>query len=213
MTIIFDGVRIETPGLETVNWLDNPKVPRVRDGRVRTLSPLSIVLHTVHGRSGALLPDGQPSTRAEGYAVYQANTSREVSWHATVDLDGTVVQSADFKSWTCWHAGHVNPWTVGIEMVQLANGDQYQATIDATVKLVTLLCERLNIPKRVPVDAHGAPLRGVVPTWQSITKGGKAERWHGVLAHHHVTTERGPGDPGPHIFRALLAAGFTGETL
>lgn len=210
MSFVFDGQRIETPGIESVCWLDDPKVPRATDGRVRGVRPMCIVLHTVHGRSGVLHEGSKPSTRAEVYAKYQARTSREVSWHATVDVDGTVVQSADFGAWTCWHAPPTNPWSIGIEMVQDDDGGLYRAGIDACVALCTLLCGRFAIPRRVPVDAHGQPFRRVVPAWQSVAAGGKAERFGGVLGHRNVTQTRGAGDPGDHIFNALLAAGYEG---
>lgn len=97
MSLIIDGQRVETPGLETISWLDDPKVPRVTDGRRRVpQATRAIVLHTVHGKLGGLSDKPSvPSTRAERYARYQASTSRDVSWHLTIDTDGTIVQSAD----------------------------------------------------------------------------------------------------------------------
>ena len=51
-------------------------------------------------------------------------------------------------------------------MVQDDDGGLYQDTLTSTVRLVSLLCDRLSIPRRVPVDAHGEPLRGVVSACQ-----------------------------------------------
>ena len=206
MTLVIDGQRIETPGLETISWHDDPKVPRVTDGRRRVpQSARAIVLHTVHGKLGGLSDaPSVPSDRAERYARYQASTTRDVSWHLTVDTDGTVVQSADVASWTCWHATAVNGWTVGVEMVQEADGTLYRPQLAAVVALCDLLCARLGIDRRVPARA-GVPIVGVVPR---LT--GHDGPWSGVFGHRNQTTNRGPGDPGSHVFLALLAAGYAG---
>lgn len=206
MSLVIDGQRIETPGLETISWLDDHRVPRVTDGRRRVpQATRAIVLHTVHGKLGALSDaPSVPSDRAERYARYQASTTREVSWHLTVDTDGTVVQSADVASWTCWHATSVNGWTVGVEMVQEADGTLYRLQLAAVVALCDLLCARLGIDRRVPARA-GVPIVGVVPR---LT--GHDGPWSGVFGHRNQTTNRGPGDPGSHVFLALMAAGYAG---
>lgn len=209
MTLVVDGQRVETPGLETVSWLDDPHVPRVTDGRRRVpqaaRAARAIVLHTVHGKLGPLSDKASvPSVRAERYARYQATTTREVSWHLTVDTDGTIVQSADVATWTCWHATAVNGWTVGIELVQESDGTLYRPQLAATVALCELLCARLGIERRVPARA-GVPIVGVVPR---LT--GTDGPWSGVFGHRNQSHNRGKGDPGDHVFLALLAAGFAG---
>jgi len=206
VTLVIDGQRIETPGLETISWLDDHRVPRVTDGRRRVpQATRAIVLHTVHGKLGGLSDaPSVPSDRAERYARYQASTTRDVSWHLTVDTDGTVVQSADVASWTCWHATAVNGWTVGVEMVQEADGTLYRPQLAAVVALCDLLCARLGIDRRVPARA-GVPIVGVVPR---LT--GHDGPWSGVFGHRHQTRNRGPGDPGDYPFLALLAAGYAG---
>ena len=206
MTLVIDGQRVETPGMETISWLDDAKVPRVKDGRRRVpQSARAIVLHTVHGKLGPLSDvPSVPSARAERYARYQAGTAREVSWHITVDTDGTIVQSADVAAWTCWHATSVNGWTVGIELVQEADGTVYRPQLAAVVALCDLLCARLGIERRVPARA-GVPIVGVVPR---LT--GTDGPWSGVFGHRNQTRQRGAGDPGSSVFLALLAAGYAG---
>ena len=206
MTLIIDGQRLETPGIESISWLDDPAVPRVRDGRRRVpQSARAIVMHTVHGKLGPLSDvPSVPSVRAERYARYQAGTAREVSWHLTVDTDGTVVQSADVASWTCWHATAVNGWTIGIELVQERDGTVFRPQLAAVVAVCDLLCARLGIERRVPARG-GVPIVGVVPR---LT--GTDGPWSGVFGHRHQTRQRGPGDPGSFVFLALLAAGYAG---
>ena len=206
MTLIIDGQRIETPGLETISWLDDPAVPRVKDGRRRVpQSARAIVIHTVRGKLGRVADaPSVPSARAERYARYQATTTRDVSWHITVDTDGTIVQSADIAAWTCWHATSVNGWTIGIELVQESDGTVYRAQLAAVVALCDLLCARLGIERRVPARG-GVPIVGVVPR---LT--GTDGPWSGVFGHRNQTRQRGAGDPGSSVFLALLAAGYAG---
>jgi hypothetical protein len=206
VTLVIDGQRVETPGMETISWLDDPAVPRVKDGRRRVpQSARAIVIHTVHGKLGRVADaPSAPSVRAERYARYQAGTAREVSWHITVDTDGTIVQSADVAAWTCWHATAVNGWTVGIELVQESDGTVYRAQLAAVVALCDLLCARLGIERRVPARG-GVPIVGVVPR---LT--GTDGPWSGVFGHRNQTRQRGAGDPGSSVFLALLAAGYAG---
>jgi hypothetical protein len=206
VSLVIDGQRVETPGLETISWLDDAKVPRVKDGRRRVpQSARAIVVHTVHGKLGRVADaPSAPSVRAERYARYQAGTAREVSWHITADTDGTIVQSADVAAWTCWHATAVNGWTIGIELVQESDGTVYRPQLAAVVALCDLLCARLGIERRVPARG-GVPIVGVVPR---LT--GTDGPWSGVFGHRNQTRQRGPGDPGSAVFLALLAAGYAG---
>lgn len=215
MSIVINGKKIETPGLETVSWLDDPKVPRVTDFNPRTLWIRAIVLHTVHGKSGKLLPGIKPSTRAESYAKYQANTSRDVSWDYTIDTDGTVVVSNDPVRVFTWHAGDVNPFTVGIEFVQDDNGDIYEGQMLAGVRFLDVLTRELAdaghpIQRQVPMAPNGDPVRGVIGR---IENNDSAKQVVGIYGHRNQTSNKPAGDPGDAIFRALLRAGYKGFNL
>lgn len=208
-SIVYDGSLVELDGFEILNYAQHPTdVPIVRDGKRRAVPPTAITLHTVHGKLGPLRPGKKASAKAEAYAKYQARTPREVSWHFTLDTDGTVVQSADPVRWLAWHAGHVNGWTVGIELVQDDDGALYDFQLEVCARFLGVLCDRLGIPRRFLADAHGAPLRGPVKSLQPVSEGGLAKQWPGVFGHRNVTTNRGPGDPGDHVFEALRRAGF-----
>lgn len=222
--LVIAGQRVAVPGGEVVTWLDDPsRAPPVTDGKRRDPAKvLAICLHTSRGQRGAKLrPGARPSTRAETLARYQSTTTREVSWHLTIDSDGTVIQSADLGSWMCWHAGHVNGWTVGVELVQHPDSpDLWQAQLDALVAVCAAASDALSIPRRLMVDGAGAPL--TVPVGPLLSEaarsrdgrllGGRGERWPGVIGHCQVVPDhvRGPGDPGDLPFRALLAAGWQG---
>lgn len=216
MSIVLGGQKIETPGLETVSWVDDPKVPKATDTNRRTMWIRAIVMHTVHGKVGNVRPgNAPPSTRAEVYAKYQANTSRDVSWDYTIDSDGTIVASNDPMVSYTWHATSVNPWTIGIEMVQESNGDIWEGQIMAVVKFLDFLTHELAkrghpIQRQVPMTADGKPVRGVIPR---IENASDAKSVVGIYGHRNQTTSRGPGDPGDHIFDALLRAGYKGMNI
>ena len=121
MSLVLDGTLVDLPGFETKCFANDPTVPRTTDGSRRVAAETKgIVIHTVTGQpfQPKLLPGSCPSEHAERLARYQAYSERKVSWHFTVDTDGTIVQSADPGRWVCWHAGGVNPWTIGIELCQ-----------------------------------------------------------------------------------------------
>lgn len=209
MSIILDGVLCAIAGVETKCYADDRSIPRATDGKARQRSDVAaVVLHTVtaHPHQPPVLPGSRPSEHAERLARYQANTARKVSWHFTVDTDGTVVQSADPATWTCWHAGGVNPWTVGIELCQGPKGELYEVQLAAMVKLVDCLCHTFKIDRRYPVRAatgrpHGSPIPRLT---------GSAAPWRGVFGHRNQTSEKPHGDPGDAPFYALAAAGYIG---
>lgn len=206
--LVIDGKRVDVPALaDTVTWLDSPKVPKATDGRRRARSAVkAVVVHTTKAHPVKVRPGSLASTKAEALARYQASTTRDVSWHFTVDFDGTVVQSADPATWTCWHAGHVNGWTVGIEMVQGDDGSLYEHQLAVTAALVAWLCDVFGIERRYPVGADGRPASKPI-----AALGGKGTApWSGVFGHRNQTSNKPAGDPGDPIFDRLAALGFTG---
>lgn len=205
MSIVLGGRKHEVEG--TVSWLDDQNVPRATNTNRRTTWIRAIVLHTVHGKLGPLRQGIKPSTRAEAYAKYQAATKRMVSWDYTVDTDGTIVVSNDPLERYTWHAGLVNRYTVGIELVQDSDGSVYAGQIDALVRLVDFLTRVLGIQRQVPAR-KGVPIVGVLD--RLTARGGAGADVCGVYGHRNVTPMRGAGDPGDHPFRALLDAGYEG---
>lgn len=211
--LIVSGARVEVPGVEVVTWLDDPRrAPLVTDGKPRDAARVTgIVLHTSRGRRGVVQPGSRPSDRAELLARYQARTERQVSWHLTIDTDGTVLQQADAALWMAWHATHANGWSVGIECVQHPDtGDLWQVQADACVAIVEALCSALRIPRKTYVGADGRPYAGIVREHQEASEGGHQRPFAGVLGHRALTTNRGVGDPGDGLFAVLLAHDFEG---
>lgn len=209
--LIIDGVRVPVPGVRVTTWVDDPKrAPPITDGRAITKRPIAFVWHTSKGiLCRAAAPDAIPSTRAEDLALYQSRATREVSWHLTGDTDGDVIQQADPARWQCWHAGRANAWSLGAELVQRdATGTLTAPQIRAAADVTDAVCLALAIPRRVLVGADGAPWVRQVKDLQSTKAGGRGLTWAGVIGHVHLTTDRGPGDPGPLVFAELIARGY-----
>jgi hypothetical protein len=209
--LIVNGVRVPVSGVRVTTWLDDPKrAPPITDGRAITKPPIAFVWHTSKGvLCRALAPDAIPSTMGETLALYQSRTDREVSWHLLVDTDADVLQQADPARWMCWHAGGANAWSLGAELVQRdATGTLTAPQIRAAADVTDAVCAALAIPRRVLVGPDGAPWVRQVRDLQSIKAGGRGLTWAGVIGHVHLTTDRGPGDPGPLIFAELIARGY-----
>jgi len=215
VTLVLGGVSVPTPGVDTRSWVDDPRLPHIGASRRDDGSPRrrgdvrAIVLHTTKGRPGpmASVPP-PPSEAAERYARYQGRTARDVSWHYTVDVDGTIVQSADPDVWECWHAGLNNDGTVGIELVQRDDLALYGPQLDALVWLVATHCDRYGIPRTFPVGPDGRPWQKIIPELMKAPEGDAGRSWRGVYGHRNCSRRRGAGDPTDHPFAALLAAGF-----
>lgn len=211
--IILDGTHCYPPGIETICWLDDPKrVPRITKTTPRTRTIRSIVVHTVHGtRCKALAPGGRASESLFDYAHEQATSSRDASWDATVGLDGRVAWSNDPVAAFTWHATQVNPYSIGIELVQEGDGTLYDATIDAAARLITFLCEQLGIQRQTCWEPAGdRPYAGHI---ERLDPGRDGMDVVGVYGHRNVWIRtkgklgaaRGAGDPGNFIFERLVA--------
>ncbi len=216
MSIVLGGRRIEVAGVETISYLDEPKlVPRASDGNKRATWIRAVVVHTTAGKRGVLRPGAKPSKRAEMLARHQANTVRAVSWDATVDTDGTIAWSNDPLERYTWHASQVNPYTLGIELVQDADGAVYQATLDAAAVLIDRLTAELGIQRQTPWR-DGRPYAGRI---ERCDPGRAGRDLVGVYGHRAVwgrnesgkpVPTRGFGDPGDHLFNLLRARGYEG---
>ena len=227
MSIVLGGKRLEIPGVQTVSWLDDPKrVPQAK-GQKRTTFPRAVVAHTVHGkRCARLKPGGKPSRQDEWYARFQTTATPPRSWDFTVDTDGSVAWSNDPAERYTWHAGHVNGYTVGFEMVQDQDGAMYEDTIVAAARVVCFLVRALGIQPQV-FCRNGAPHAGRIPRLDPDAGG---RNLVGVYGHRNVfvwptrldpatgkrvadkargvVATRGPGDPNDFLFEALVRCGF-----
>lgn len=204
---IIGGKKYLVPGVDVINWEDDPiHVPPVTDFYKRATFIRGGVLHTVHGKMGKLLPGlKKVSNAGESYARYQAHTARDVSWDGTMDMDGAMLWQNDPLKRATWHAGGANEETFGIESVQEDNGDQYEQQVNNQVACLNVLSGVLEFPRQVPIQR----VNGIVePDLKYIPR--SPTDFYGCYGHCNQTSNKGAGDPGPHIFRALLRAGWMG---
>lgn len=184
------------------------------DYRARTTTWVrQIVVHTTKGQwPQHVTPGAGPNGSGKVVADFWRGDPAHSAAQLVVDQDGTVVCLCDLGRDQAYHAEGSNPWSVGIEMYQLGDGGIHEATLSATVALVSALTEiggLFDIPAQVPRGPY--PNR---PT-QRMELGAGAARANigapnlvGVVGHRDNTSERGRGDPGDEIFVRLIAAGF-----
>jgi hypothetical protein len=165
----------------------------------------AIVVHTTRGEARFVRPGAGPGGAAGRFASYEASTEEHRSWDFTIDRDGAIWQHNDPCRFVTWQASvtAVNEVSLGIELVQDADGGIYQAQLDALVDLLDALTRALGVQRQYPVTAVGDPDDDMIPRFAT----GQVA---GILGHRNVTTNRGPGDPGDDVFRTLGKAGYEG---
>ncbi len=106
------------------------------------------------GEISAVVIHSTANSTLSGVVSYFNNPNAQVSAHYTIGKDGTIAQHVKDAN-RAWHAGvsqwqgrsNLNDWSVGIEMVNLNNGqDPYPAAQhQANVELCAYLCSRYAI--------------------------------------------------------------------
>lgn len=213
--LVLGGQRHSVPDVSVIDWVDRPdRVARTAKVNPRTRPIRAIFAHTVHGRrSRVLKPGGKPSDLDFLYNRSIRNSTRKASWDFTVDLDGSVVwQNDPLESYT-WHAGQVNAFSIGFEMVTEADGTMYEDTIRAAARMVVFLCEQLGIQKQTAWDdVHDRPEAGRIAR---LDPGRGGADCVGVFGHRNVWKARskddptivpakGFGDPNDYLFQELV---------
>lgn len=204
--LLISGELVPVPGLTIVPPASHggPAWAALAPGDYRTRKTKwvrQILLHTTKGIADQrILPGAGEPGRARVVADFWRGDPAHSAAHLVVDLDGTVVCLADLARVEAYHAEASNPWSIGIEMYQLADGSIHAATLDATARLAVALCRLIGIPEMIPVGPYaGAPLRRLLPD------GGPSVC--GILGHRDNTPKRGRGDPGDAIMELLADRG------
>lgn len=208
MSIIVNNKDYNIPNLVTKSWKDGISwLKYITDKSPRNKPIRSIILHTHEGLKSSLIQGLGPDTVIDKrLAMYQTNTEREVSWDYTVDTDGSVLCQNDPAIDYSWQAGSINPVSLGIELVQSnINGTRslYSEQLQKAVLLIDFLTAVLGIQRQIPWDKQrDKPVLTQIPRIQN------SKNYYGILGHVQLTKDRGPGDPGEHIFYALRDAGY-----
>ena len=210
MSLIIDGRPEDVPGLRTVSWVDDPRIPRLAghaDSRRRTTRWIrGICLHTTKGIPGG--KDRRPQQIRPGFgpagdrglnvARYWSTSPLQSGAHLVVDFDGEIVQCADLQLDAAFHAGPVNDVTIGVEIYQGSDAELYEEQLATVVKLCDFLTRRFGIQRQIPLWYCG-PLTRLESGGRNVV---------GVYGHRDATGNRGLGDPGDAIFDLLSEAGY-----
>jgi hypothetical protein len=207
--VVINGIQEPVPGSRVTSWHTDPGLRLGGEDRRlrRTRWIRGIVLHTTKGIPGGtdhrqqiILPGYGPDTNADNRSARLWSTDgRGAGAHLVVDHDGQVSCLADLLLEAAYHAGPVNEVTIGIELYQGNAAELYEGQLEAVVHLCNWLTARFGIQRQIPVLNHKSVI-------SRCSLG--AEDVVGVYGHRHVTTNRGPGDPGDAVFERLAAAGY-----
>jgi len=163
---------------------------------------------------------GITSATDDGKRVYDVLVARDLSVHFTIGYDGTVWQYADPAKVVCLHAGAVNEFSWGCEVVnrglppdQGRNREEVshrvhgrmirqlaftQAQLDAWLWLCDAVQGALGLPRAVPTTPSG-PVSDRIPD-------AKLRAFRGVVEHYAASSTK--VDAGTQLVRHLLSAGY-----
>lgn len=211
MSIILNKQKFNIPNVKTISWEDPEAqslgLKEVSHKSKRSTWIRSIVCHTIHGKLGNLLPGIGPDTSIDtANARFQVNTTNQVSWDFTCDMNGEwLIQNDPLLNYT-WQATSVNGYTCGFELVQEQDGDLYEGQVAKAVEFIDFLTAKLGIQRQIPWDmVNDCHPRGVIKRIAGVNHGKDVV---GVYSHSHQTTNRGYGDCGPWLPIALKNAGY-----
>lgn len=198
--LLIGGIIVPVPGVNVIGPHDAAWAKlSPGDCRPRTAWPHQWILHkTSADYPEVVLPGAGPTGGDEATAEYWANDPKHSGAHLVTGHDGRVACLADLASVEAYHATISNPYSVGHETKELADGRVYQAALDATIAVTLAGCEALGIQLQVPRSYSGHPLRRML-------NGGKD--CIGVFGHRDNTEDRGRWDPGDILFAMLRARG------
>lgn len=187
------------PGLAVQSYLDNGalllKLPE--DGASRATTWIrAVCFHTTKGLWPQVVVPGYGPHVDDAAKVnrYWTNNQKAGGAQFVVDRDGDAGSMCDCFSVAAYHASQVNQVTQGIEIFQESDKDVYEGELNAAVKLCDALTWFYGIQRQIqdvyyqrkPVPRLLAPKDGLDVV--------------GVYGHRDVTTNRGQGDPGDHIY-------------
>jgi hypothetical protein len=220
MSLLIDGRYVSVPGC-TVIAPGRLPVAANDYGRRATSWVRQVTIHTTQGKDPQIIKPGgppRPGDRAAQIARYWSTSSTPGCAPLIVDGD-SIACLFDLVKYQGYHATTVNPWSVGIEMVQEPDGTIYEDTLDATVRLVLVLCDALGIPLQTTDRVYrsntiierlrfgGSDVVGVFGHRDNAWRFPQHLNAATLARYPSGYADRGRGDPGDEIYRRLRRAG------
>jgi hypothetical protein len=206
---VIDGKRYKIPGINVINFMDDSRYllkmqgPKA-DGYVRGNKGWLVrntCLHTTEGKRPVIIHPGVGPNIGMDDRVARSWTRSAVQAgaHIVIDFDGSVVQCADLLTHATYHAGAASGRSIGIEISQTRKGETWEVEYDVAVATCDFISLAFDMQRfyQHPYDIN------------------EIARLHagagdvvGFYCHYHQTSNRGPGDCGPHMFERLHQAGY-----
>lgn len=217
--ILFRGQVVPVPGL--VAW--TPKTApwaklSARDYRQRETSWIrQLIVHTTKGLWPHKIKPGRgPTGRAQTVAHYWQQDPAQSAAQIVIGSDGEIACLCDVALIESFHATKSNPWSIGIEIYQEADGSVFEAALKSATVLIPLLCNLCEFPLQIPSRKYnktiiermkfGGP--DCVGVFGHRDQAWKFPEWIKDPAtraeYPDGYADRGRGDPGDEIFTRLL---------
>jgi hypothetical protein len=207
---VIDGVPLAVPGIEVVNYLDDPKLKlSLQDGKPRTRDDVTlIVLHSTLGAPDrtythpqTVIPGRGPSTNAgERTNEMWQHDGRCAGAHEVVDNDGVTYQLCDLHLWESYNATSVNARAIGVEFRQgVAMSEFYAEAFHAGRVGVDWKTAYFGIQRMIPKGYRNRASKRLAD--------GAAD-FIGVIGHRDQSDNRGAGDPGDALMAEFATAGY-----
>jgi len=166
MSMLVGGRRQEIPGLTGVGPGEHPSARlSVGDYAVRHSTWVRQgVIHTTKGIwPQKILSGSGPGGRDLQVADYFSRDSGHAGAHIVLDDDGTYACLADLLEAAVYHATTANDYSIGIEVVQRADGAIYEAQIRALGVMCRALSDGLLFPELyIPWQRHEGYVSGQI---------------------------------------------------
>lgn len=209
--MIVGGIPVAIPGIEVVNFVDDPRLKlSLQDGRRRKREDVTLlVAHSTLGAPDRDFPhpqtllEGRGPSTAAGVATNEmwAHDGRCAGAHAVVDHDGVWYQLCDLDTWESYNATTVNDRAIGVEIKQgRAQSEFYVEQFHSTaVGCDWITAYESSIQRMIPKGYKNRPCKRLAAG---------ARDFYGVIGHRDQSDNRGAGDPGDLFMAELATRGY-----
>lgn len=213
--LVINGKECPVPGVVSKSFKSHPDLAFTRHFRKRAGTPTIICIHTRMGLANQPVAPPTNTRWDERVPAIRNKSDSSVSWHISIDADGSFVCHLDLVTAHAYHAGHLNARSIGIEIYQDANGGISDEALDTCVLVCDVITRELGIQRQYPLEdaiskRFANNQKGTTRSQQlAYMPGGMAgAKYSGLVGHRNITRNRGKGDPGDRIWEKFRLAGY-----